>query len=118
MSLILMINGILNILMSWLFFFYTNKYRHFVNQMYLGIYSVFSLYFLFIGFLRIRIAFEIDKWFNGLEYSFITVFNVSNIFTCLAIITFLYLGIKFKGKITTKDGNNTNNKKDMDLDKE
>lgn len=118
MSLILLINGILNILMSWLFFFYTNKYRHLCKQIHLILYSTFSLYFLFVGFLRIRVALETNKWFEGLDYSYVTVFNISSLITCIIIVIFLYLGIQFKGKIINKYGNNNNIKKDMGLDKE
>lgn len=117
MSLILMINGILNILMCWLFFLYTHKYRYLCTQAQLILYSVFSLYFLFIGFLRMRVALEMNQWTEGLDYSYVTVFNISNILTCIVLSVFLYLSIKFKGKIINKNGNTNNAEKSMDLDK-
>lgn len=116
MSLILMINGVLNIVMSCLFFFYTNKYRHLCKQYHLIMYSSFSLYFLFIGFLKIRIALEMDKWFEGFDYTYSTVFDFTSIITYGIIIVFLYLGIKFKGKIIKKDGNTRSTKKDVEVD--
>lgn len=103
MSLILLINGIFNILMSLLFFFYTNKYRDYFNDVRMILYSTFSLYFLFIGFLRIRVALEENKWFEGLEYSYTTVFSIASNITAVVVITFLYLSISFKGKIIKND---------------
>ena len=104
MSQILLINGIFNILICGLFLFYTNKYRYLMSKTRLVILSITSLYFLFIGFLRVRTSLEINIW-NDIEYSALGVFNITNSISSLAIILFLYSSIRFKDKII-KDENN------------
>ena len=104
MSQILLINGIFNILICVLFLFYTNKYRYLMSKTRLVILSITSLYFLFIGFLRVRTSLEINIW-NDIEYSALGVFNITNSISSLAIILFLYSSIRFKDKII-KDENN------------
>ena len=104
MSQILLINGIFNILICGLFLFYTNKYRYLMSKTRLVILSTTSLYFLFIGFLRVRTSLEINIW-NDIEYSAFGVFNITNSISSLAIIVFLYSSIRFKDKII-KDENN------------
>lgn len=103
MSLILLINGLLNVVMSGLFFFYTNKYRDFFSQVKLIVFSSFSLYFLFIGFLRVRVALELNNWIGDLSYDPLLIFDFSSIITCMIFAAFLYFGIRFKGKITNYD---------------
>ena len=98
MSQILLINGVLNILICGLFLFYTNKYRYLMTKTRLVILSITSLYFLFLGFLRVRTSLEINIW-NDFEYSTFGVFNVTNSISSIAIILFLYSTITFKGKI-------------------
>ena len=99
MSLILIINAILNIVMSGLFFFYTNKYRYFFNQVKMIVYSSFSLYFLFIGFLKVKVAIPLADWsFNNLDLEHQLIFNITNLITCIFVIIFLSFGITFKGK--------------------
>ena len=104
MSQIILINGIFNILVCGLFLFYANKYRYLMSKTKLVILSITSLYFLFIGFLRVRTSLEINIW-NDIEYSAFGVFNITNSISSLIIIIFLYFNIKFKGKII-KDENN------------
>lgn len=103
MSLILLINGILNILISGLCFFYTNKYRYLFSQVKLIVYATFSLYFLFVGFLRIRVAYGLDRWFEPLTFEPGEIFSVTHVLTCIVLIIFLMYGITFKGKITNYD---------------
>jgi len=64
------------------------------------IFSSFSLYFLFIGFLRLRVALEMNKWSFNLNYSSETIFNITSTVTLIIIVIFLYFNIIFKGKIT------------------
>lgn len=104
MSQILLINGVLNILICGLFLFYTNKYRYLMTKTRLVILSITSLYFLFIGFLKVRTSLEINIW-NDIEYSALGIFNITNSISSLAIILFLYSSIRFKDKII-KDENN------------
>ena len=87
--------------MSGLFFFYTNKYRYFFNQVKMVVYSSFSLYFLFIGFLKVRVALLLAEWsFNNLDFEHQLIFNTTNMITCVCVIIFLSFGITFKGKIS------------------
>ena len=104
MSQIILINGIFNILVCGLFLFYANKYRYLMSKTKLVILSITSLYFLFLGFLRVRTSLEINIW-NDFEYSALGVFNITNSISSVAIILFLYSSIRFKGKII-KDENN------------
>ena len=104
MSQIILINGIFNILVCGLFLFYANKYRYLMSKTKLVILSIVSLYFLFLGFLKIRASLEINIW-NDFEYSALGVFNITNSISSVAIIVFLYSSIRFKGKII-KDENN------------
>ena len=106
MSLILLINGILNILISGLCFFYTNKYRYLFSQVKLIVYATFSLYFLFVGFLRLRIASKLNQWFVPLTFEPVEIFNMTHIITCIVFIVFLIYGITFKGKIIRDDKKN------------
>lgn len=106
MSLILLINGLLNIVMSGLFFFYTNKYRYLFTQNKLIVFSSFSLYFLFVGFLRVRVALELNQWIGELSYNPLLIFNFADIITSIIFVIFLYQGIRFKGKITDYDSKN------------
>lgn len=105
MSLILLINGLLNVALSGLFFFYTNKYRYLFSQVKLIVFSSFSLYFLFVGFLRVRVALELNQWLGELKFDPLMIFNYTHIITCIVFIVFLYYGIRFKGKITNYDNN-------------
>ena len=104
MSQIILINGIFNILVCGLFLFYANKYRYLMSKTKLVILSITSLYFLFLGVLRVRTSLEINIW-NDIEYSALGVFNITNSISSLAIILFLYSSIRFKDKII-KDENN------------
>ena len=104
MSQILLINGVLNILICGLFLFHTNKYRYLMTKTRLVILSITSLYFLFLGFLKIRASLEINIWDN-FGYSVFGVFNITNSISSVAIIVFLYSSRRFKGKII-KDENN------------
>ena len=104
MSQIILINGVLNILICGLFLFYTNKYRYLMTKTRLVILSITSLYFLFLGFLRVKTSLEINIW-DDFEYSALGVFNITNSISSVAIIVFLYSSIRFKGKII-KDENN------------
>lgn len=106
MSLILLINGILNILISGLCFFYTNKYRYLFSQVKLIVYATFSLYFLFVGFLRLRVASRLGQWFEPLTFEPGDIFNITHILTCIVIIIFLLDGMRLKGKIIKDDKNN------------
>lgn len=106
MSLILLINGILNILISGLCFFYTNKYRYLFSQVKLIVYATFSLYFLFVGFLRLRVVSRLNQWFEPLTFEPGEIFNITHIATCIVLIVFLMYGITFKGKIIIKDDKN------------
>lgn len=100
MSQILLINGVLNILICSLFFFYTNKYRNLMNQFKMVMFSMFSLYFLFIGFVRIKIAFKVDNWDFHIVYNNENIFNIISIINGIIIITFLYLSLTYKSKIS------------------
>lgn len=109
MSLILMINGLLHIVMSGLFFFYTNKYRFLFSQTKLVVFSTFSLYFLFVGFLRVRVSLELDEWhLELLTYDNFTVFNFTNILTSIVMVIFLLYGITFRGQIKLNKNKNEN----------
>lgn len=107
MSQILLINGILNILICGLFFFYTNKYRTLMSKGRMIMFSSFSLYFLFIGFLRLRVAMKVNDWSLSLIYNNENVFNTVSMINGVIIIIFLYLSITYKGKII--HGNNNEN---------
>lgn len=106
MSQIILINGIFDILVCGLFLFYVNKYRYLMSKTKLVILSIVSLYFLFLGFLKIRASLEINIWDN-FGYSVFGVFNITNSISSLIIIIFLYFNIEFKGKII-KNKNNDN----------
>ena len=96
MSQIILINGILNIFMCSLFFFHTNKYRYLMNKFKMIMFSMFSLYFLFIGFIRIKIALKMDNWSLHIQYNYENLFNIINIINNIIIIIFLYLSITYK----------------------
>lgn len=98
MSQILLINGIFNIILCMLFLFYTNKYRFIMPRFRIMLYSSFALYFLFIGFLRIRIAIGTEWTFKD-EYSVGYITNIINTITSFFIVIFLFFSVKFRGKI-------------------
>ena len=104
MSQILLINGIFNILTCSLFFFYTNKYRNIMNKFKMVMFSMFSLYFLFIGFVRIKIAFKVNNWGFNILYNNENIFNIISIINGIIIIIFLYLCLTYK-----KSNNDNNN---------
>ena len=96
MSQILLINGILNILICGLFFFYTNKYRCLIDRTRLIVFSSFSIYFLFIGFLKLRVAIEMNDWAFKLPYNSNTIFNITSTVTLVLISVYLYFVITYK----------------------
>lgn len=105
MSQILLINGILNILTCSLFFFYINKYRNLMNQFKMVMFSMFSLYFLFIGFVRIKIAFKVDNWSFNILYNNENIFNIISIINGIITVIFLYLSLTYKPKLNNDNNN-------------
>lgn len=81
-----------------------------MSQLMMIIYSTFSLYFLFIGFLKMRVAYNVAQWNIGdLKFDPLLIFDFTNLLTCSIFVTFLVINLKLKLK-----RNGYKNKKTLD----
>lgn len=104
MSLILLLNGLINILMCVAFFYYVHRYRSLLNKTKVMMYSSFGLYFLFVGFLRIRIGIIDHQLVERDVYDVLyNLFNIINIITGSILVTFMYNIVTLKSNIFRKE---------------
>ncbi len=90
MSLILLINGLIDILICMLLFFYTNKFKYRMSKRLVIIFSSFSLCTLFVGFLRLRIAMVYNTWHWYINQNEASLFGITHFISSLLIAFFLY----------------------------
>ncbi len=93
MSVILLLNGLLDILICMLLFLYTNKFRFRMSRGLVITFTCFSLYVLFVGFLRIRLACVDSTWSWIIEENQLGLFSIINLITSTIIPYFLYASL-------------------------
>lgn len=105
MSLITLINGLVCLITGIMFYFYIYEFKLDLSKRKTVAYFIFGAYFIFNGFIRIKIAFLGDI-FNLKDFD---IYNTNHMFTILSLISNIIFGIFIFNSIKQEKKNvNTN----------